>query len=496
MVSHPLSRASLIRGLAFSLALILLIAACSEKQAPLPPPLPADMSTFDTEIVAEIRLAAAEVERAPNDAEKWLGLGLVYHAHDQFDLARECYRQGLSLQPPARLLSARTHYFLALAEQRSGSLEAAIRSARRAIELDPSYLPSSWRLGLMLLEDGNSAEAIEVLEEVLPRASDEAAAHHALARAYLQAGEPARAASLLETWLKRHANDRHARFLLGTSFRRLGRPLDAERELALGAGARPEWSDPWSDEILSRRAGFSSRLAAATDLLEADPQQAVMRLEKLQLDRPDNATVAINLGIGYRRTGRLEDSVSTLREALRIEPGRGLIHFHLAVSLSELARRSESRETGGDLTAQALEHATRAVQLQPTSSRSHAMLGEVLARAGQTEEAAASYSRAVIDPQDPAWLHRLGGLLCQLGRWAEAVQPLEQYLIRTGGGDTDALLQLGVAQANSGQTEAARRSLQRALAGRPDDDRIHRALAQLDGSRRGGAGPRESGGRH
>ncbi len=462
----------------------LLLASCARETGPPPPPVPADLADFDAEIAGQIRDRVDELRRAPGDPAGWRELGMLYHAHDQLDLAAECYRRGLALAPEA----ARTRFYLALVEQRLGRRAEAIADMRRVREIEPAYAPARWRLGLWLFEEGDAATARQVLEAARRAAPEDPAALHALARAHLQAEAAGEAAALLEGWLEAHPSDRYARFLLGTAYRRLGRADEAQSQLALGQGAQPSWSDPWSAEIEDRRAGFSARLAEATGLLDSDPRQAVERLERLRRQRPENTTVWINLGIGYRRQARLDDSVEALLEAVRLEPARGLGHFHLALTYAELSRAAVDRRAGADLMAKALQQAERAVELQPTSSRSHAMHGELLAQAGRPVAAVEAFRRAARDPQDPAWLHRLGGLLCQLERWDEAVPVLERYVERAGE-DADGLLLLGVAQANTGDLEGAGASLERALRARPGDPRARQALDQLEIRRRGTRGP-------
>ncbi len=332
--------------------------SCAEEPPPAPP-LPADMSAFDSGVAEQIENLAEELDRDPRDAGRWRELGMLYHPHNQFDLAAECYRESRSLAPD----EAKTHFHLALAQRRLGRLDDAIATMRRTIELDGSYAPARWRLGLWWLEEGDSEAARAAIEGALAMAEGDRAATLALARVHLQAAEPAAAAELLEGHLAARPDDRYAHFLLGGAYRRLGRADDARRHLTLGQGAEPDWSDPWSDEVEAKRAGFPAALA--TQRLGQEPAAAVEELERLRGERPDNGTVLINLGIGYRLTGRLGDSAAALSEAVRREPGRGLAHFHLAVTYSQLGKLG-----------QALEHAGRAVELQPTSAKGHALEGE------------------------------------------------------------------------------------------------------------------------
>lgn len=430
------------------------------------------MSGFDAAVAERIQTEAAAVRRDPGGAGGWQELGMTYQAHQQFDLAAECYRQSLRLSPD----EPRARFYLALAEQRLGRLDEAIALLRRVSELDASFAPGFWRLALALLQRGDTEEALRAAERATELAPEDSTATLVLARARLQASEAEAAARILEDHLENHPNDRYAHFLLGSAYRRLGRSEEAARHLALGQGGEPQWNDPWTEELEERRAGFGAALAAATDLLGPDPAKAVAELERLHQRKSDNVTVLINLGIGYRRLGRLQDSAATLREAVHLEPARGLAHFHLAVTDSELARRDRDAA----LLAQALEHAERAVELQPTSAKGHALRGEILAQSGRTEEAIEAYRLAVRDPQDPAWLHRLGGLLCQLQRWQEAIPVLESFLERQGE-DPAVLYLLGAALANSGRLAEAEAVLRRA----PQDPQIRQALEQLERSRRG-----------
>ena len=454
-----------------------LMISCSQEpwpEAAVAPPLPADMSTFDAAIAEQIDAEVEALHRDPHDATRWRELGMLYHAHDQFDLAVECYRQSLALAAD----NAQTHYYLALAEHRRGRTGEAIAAIRQSTELDTSYGAARWRLGLWLLEDGDLTAARSAAEDAFAMASGDRAATLVLARIHLQVGEPEKASELLETHLETRADDAYAHFLLAGAYRRLGRSDDARGHAIRGQAAEPGWSDPWFDDIQAKRAGFPAALAKATDLLADDPGRAVEALEQLRKERPDNGTVLINLGIGYRVIGRLEDSAEALRDAVQFESTRGLAHFHLAVTYAQQSRDSAH----GELLAMALEHVGRVLELQPTSARAHALQGELLAQAGRLAAAVESYRKAVRDPQDTAWLYRLGGLLCQLQRWQEAIPILEGFLEHVPG-NADARFLLGVAQANAGRFDDAAENLEQVRQVRPADPRIQQALLQLERAR-------------
>ena len=456
-------------GVAIIIAASLLV-ACSDVSVPQP----ADMKAFDAAIAKQVESEVEALRRDPYDAIKWRELGMLYHAHEQFDVAAECYAQSMVLADD----DARTHYYFALVERRLGHTRDSVAAMRRAGELDATYAAARWRLGLWLLEDGNSTAALEAAKEAIAIARGDRAATLVLARAHLQAGTLEMASRILETHLESRPDDNYAHFLLGGAYRRLGRSEESRSHAVRGQAAEPGWGDPWSDALQRKRTGFPAALASATQLLSSDPGRAVEQLERLREQRPESGTVLINLGIGYRVMGRLDDSANVLSDALLLEPARGLAHFHLAVTYAQMSRGSMKDE----FLEMALEHAGRAVELQPTSARCHALQGELLAQAKQIPAAVEAYRKAVRDPQDAAWLNRLGALLCQLQRWQEAIPVLKSFLERVPG-NADARFLLGVAQANAGRFDDAVKNLELVQQVRPGDPQIEAALLQLKRAR-------------
>ena len=410
--------------------------ACGNEELP-EPPWPADVGDTDPAIVELFEAKASEVRRSPRDPGSWRRLGMVYHAHGRLELALECYRQSLELAPN----DAKSRYLLALTEERLGRIDDAVAGLRRVIELDAVYAPAHWRLGLWLLDTGDTGGARRSVERALALAPADRAATLALARVELQASRPGAAAELVERHLAGQPGDGYAHFLLGRAYRQLGRGDDAKRELARGRGSEPEWRDPWSDEVDAARTGFRAELDAAIASLGPDPARAVAALERLRSREPDNVGLLINLGIGYRRVERLEDSAEALREAVRLQPARPLAHLHLAVTYGAMSRGNTESIDGGQVTsprrgasetfARALSHAERTIELRPDSAKGHAVRADLLTRTGRVGEAVESFLQAAeLEPDDPQWLYHAASLLTRQGRWRQAVLLLERCLER------------------------------------------------------------------
>ncbi len=443
--------------------------------------MPADVGDTDPAIVELFEGKAAEVRRSPRDPESWRRLGMVYHAHGRLELALECYRQSLALAPS----DARSRYFLALAEERLGRIDDAVTGMRRVTELDAGYAPAHWRLGLWLLDDGDLDGARRSIERALALAPGDRAATLALARMELQASRPEAAAELVERHLAGRPEDGYAHFLLGRAYRQLGRDDDADRELTRGRGSQPEWRDPWSDEVDAARTGFRAELDDAIAMLGPEPARAVAALEQLRSREPDNVGLLINLGIGYRRIERLENSTEALREAVRLQPARPLAHLHLAVTYGAMSRGSAEASGANETFARALSHAERTIELRPDSAKGHAVRADLLGRVGRSDEAVEAFLRAAeLEPDDPQWLYHAASLRTRQGRWRQAV-PLLQRCLEGAAENVDALFLLGVSQANAGQMAAAAATLERARRLAPEDPKVAQALAQLRQARKG-----------
>ena len=294
--------------------------ACSKPVAESPPlqepPRPTSEEILDPRLAERVDQQIVHLNLQPGDATRWRDLGLLYQAHNLFDLALDCYQQSLELAPD----EARTLFHRAQVERRLGLSGAREHLARVTTRVD--YAPAFWRLALWHLEDGDPEAARKAAERGHQLAPEDRGAVLVRARIAQQLGEPQVAAQLLETFLGQNPWDADAHLLLGRAYQRLGRVEDAAVHLDLGQGAEGIYGDPWSDAVDALQTNFGAALRSATALVGSDPSRAVTELEALRQERPENATVLVNLGIGYRRLGRLEDSFRTGPRPLPMDRNR------------------------------------------------------------------------------------------------------------------------------------------------------------------------------
>jgi tetratricopeptide (TPR) repeat protein len=100
--------------------------------------------------------------RDPRDVGNLVNLGLALQRAGKPD-AEAVYRRALALD--ASLVQARTNLALILAAR--GEREAGRAELQRALAEVPSYAPAWFNLGMLALEDGRPAEAVDAFEGVL-----------------------------------------------------------------------------------------------------------------------------------------------------------------------------------------------------------------------------------------------------------------------------------------------------------------------------------------
>jgi len=161
-----------------------------------------------------------------------------------------------------------------------------------------------------------------------------------------------------------------------------------------------------------------------------------------------------NLALEVKSTGRVDEAVALLREAVRVRPGYHAGRYNLALAL----------EARGQLEEAARELQVVLGQDQELYADLYYQMGLLRARQGRWDEAIAAHRRSVLMyPERPENRSALAAALANAGHPAEALQTYRDVVARAPH-LTDAHYNIGLLLAAQGRTEEARRSLQRALA--------------------------------
>lgn len=179
----------------------------------------------------------------------------------------------------------------------------------------------------------------------------------------------------------------------------------------------------------------------------------------------NEAAALNNAGNALARAGRLEEALTSYRQALVLQPDFAEAHRNLGCALLECG---EAREAAA--------HCQRATELKPRYADAHASLGDALLASGSAAEAAASFRRALdIDPQSAETHNQLGLALLELGSSHEAIASF-RHAVSIEPALAEAHNNLGNALRGLGELHEAAAAYHRALAARPDFAEAHSNL--------------------
>jgi len=311
----------------------------------------------------------------------------------------------------------------AYAAHRDGRLDDAERGYRATLAADPAHVDALHLLGVLRHQQGQHAQAADLVRRAVDLRPNDAALQLNLGNALKALGELDGAIERFRNAVTLAPDFAVAHYNLGNAYATLGRHEDAM--LSLGHAVR---------------------------LL------------------PGDASAHNNLGNALHALDRHAEAVESFRRALKIRPGHAGAHNNLGMSLNAL----------GD-EAGALAQFRAAVKTEPRFVAAHFNLANSLDAAGQHREAIASFESALaLQPRFAPALFGLGNALAAVGRHDEALGPLE----RAVGVDPKfalAWLALGTVHHALGRCEAAARAFDEALRVRPELAVAHlnRAIAWL-----------------
>ena len=311
----------------------------------------------------------------------------------------------------------------AYAAHRDGRLNDAERGYRATLAADPVHVDALHLLGVLRHQQGQHAEAADLVRRAVDLRPEDAALQLNLGNALKALGQFEAAVERFRNALTLEPAFALAHYNLGNAYAELGRHEDALFSF-----------------------GHAVRL------------------------QPGDASPHNNLGNAYHALGRFPEAVDSFRRALKIRPGHAGAHNNLGMSLNAL----------GDADG-ALAQFRAALRVQPRFVAAHFNLANTLDATGRHTEAIATFEAALaLQPRFAPALFGLGNAYTAIGRHDAAIGPYE----RAVGIDPKfalAWLALGTAHHALGRHDAAVRAFDEALRVRPELAAAHlnRALAWL-----------------
>jgi len=367
---------------------------------------------------------------------------------------------------------------LAVLAKEQGRSDWELRFLRRAVELEPSYLPAVLELAVQEEQGGRLPEAARLYGRVLVRDPSDPTALLGSARIALRQGDEGSARAFLRQLFGTHPDPVGVRLKTAMDLDLAQKPeralevleeakgiapsdprifyfeglvregrgdyrgaLDAYRRVPANAGSlyplsRARWANclsmlgEWQEaiRILEVALTTSERLLdeeVYSEVLRFVPDvyrrarrsfEAVGRLQREARKLEGNRTVILALATALLDTGQSGEAIRILEKLVEAEPSESLLY---ALALA--------KERAGDPEG-AVEVASRILEASPDDPSALNFVGYVLADHGlRLEEARRMLARAVeLRPDEPAYLDSLGWCELQLGDLAAA----EPYLLR------------------------------------------------------------------
>ena len=311
----------------------------------------------------------------------------------------------------------------AFAAHRDGRLDDAERDYRATLDGNPVHVDALHLLGVLRHQQGQHAEAAELVRRAVKLRPEDAALQLNLGNALKALGKIDDAIEQFRNALTLAPSFPMAHYNLGNAYASVGRHEDA-----------------------------------------ADAFEKSLRLQ------PADASSHNNLGNALHALGRHTEAIASFQRALELRPGHAGALNNMGMSLNALDRADE-----------AIPCFQAALAAEPRFVAAHFNLANTFDATGRHEKAVASFQAAfALQPNLPPTIFGLGNALAALGRHAQALP----YLERAVGLDPQfalAWLSLGTAHQALNAHAAAVRAFDQALRLRPDLASAHmnRALAWL-----------------
>ena len=264
--------------------------------------------------VAHAPLLSASRSQAITDTN----LGTAFYEAGRHDDAAASFRRAIQVQPD--YVPAFNNLGVAL--RAAGHTDEAIGAYRQGLALRDDYPDLHYNLANALLALGRSAEATEHLARAAAANGDSAGVHNNLGTALADQGRFVEAVAEFERAVALEPASARAHRNLGNALVEVGRAADAFRHLSEAVTLAPDDAEARYD--LGAWLLSQDRNAEAIDAFST-----AVRL------KPGYAEAHNNLGIALGSTGDLTRAIAQFEEALRLQPG-----FADAAKNLEIARRA------------------------------------------------------------------------------------------------------------------------------------------------------------
>jgi tetratricopeptide (TPR) repeat protein len=383
--------------------------------APALPQLPVvDLARFQGEIRKAIEQASTEATANPADGSRVLRLGMILHAHDQFQAAAQCYARAHALDPTR--FEAPYYWGQALASL--GESRKAAERLRQALVIRPKSIPARLRLAEVLRESGDEVTSADICRAVLSEQPDSAIAHYGLGRTLNGTASIDEFRKALALFPRYGA----AQFALAAAYRKLGETKKAQEALTDYERDRtliPPLDDPEMAALRALNLSPAGLLSQAGELEKDGRYEEALALHNraIAMD-PQLVDAYVDLISIYGHLQRDREAEEAYRHAIALNPNQPEAYYNFGVFCVERQRSLEAKA--------AFE---KTVRFNPRHAEALHNWGVILERERNWEQAAALYRRALdARPSYPLAHFHLGRIYANQNRFVLAIGELEKSL--------------------------------------------------------------------
>ncbi len=430
---------------------LLFLAGCGSRTTS--PELPhLRLEDYQPSVRVEVGKAWEAAKAAPRDAEKTARLGMVLHAHEQWNAAAACYRAASKIDPKRFDWT----YYLADVYAQMGRREDALAALDAALKQEPDYEPARIRMAELLLDAGRADESAQLYQRLLGENDRRAAAWYGLGRIQAARGETASAIASLEKATALYPDYGPAHYALALALRKQGRAGDADSHIRSYERHKlniPPLEDHRLAEVRALNAGATNFIRQGAELeAQGKLDEAIQaHLRALESD-PSSEQARANLIQLYARTGNPAEAERQYASVIARNPSHAEAHYNYGV-----IRFSEKKF------ADAREAFEKCLKANPQHAGAHNNLGYLLEMEGRAADAVAHYRKAVeFEPNHRLAHFHLGRNLALQRQFGEAIAHLEKTLEPDDEQTPTSLYALGAAMARSGDVAGARKRLESA----------------------------------
>ena len=305
-----------------------------------------------------IKLLYKSVESRPEIPLSWLNLGCVLVNAHRLDEALSAYQRVIDLSPA----DARAYHAAGLILTDLDRLDEAILSFARSTELNPHFPDSHFKLGILLRKQRRFDEAIAAYSKTIALSPDFPDAHNNLGNALRDVGRLNEAIVAYKKAIELKPADSIAKLNLGNALIDAERFAEAVDHLMDVTQREPTYFEAHNQlafSLASLRRFDEAKQAhemavslrpddprvyetwGVSLLLEHDVQAAEEYFRKALTLCPESASAWNGLGTALQALGQLDESLTCLEHAVRLQPDKAFFHKSLIEASRHHTKLSE-----------------------------------------------------------------------------------------------------------------------------------------------------------